>query len=118
MNIGRLSGVINYEAGVKRFVGNAVIYEKLLKSFLNDTVLERASASFEKRDTEQLIKDVHEVKGVSGNMDMTILYRTSSALVALIRSKTFSDAELLSAFEEFTVSYIDVKNAITAAIQG
>lgn len=107
---------VDYDKGVDRFLGDVELYEMILQHFLEDNNLERAELSYKSNDYELLQKQVHEVKGMSGNTDMTALYKSSSELVALLRGKNFTDAELKNAYESFAGDYkkalAGIKNAM------
>jgi HPt (histidine-containing phosphotransfer) domain-containing protein len=106
----RQSG-IDYEAGVTRFLGDRELYETVLTAFLADSTMDRASVAFEKHDYTALFSCVHELKGVSGNADMTDVYAASCSLVSLLRGNTGTD-------EEVAACFLTLKDAYARAISG
>ena len=106
---------VDYDSGVRRFMGKSGIYESVLLNFANDDTLRRALDSYNEGDIDRLMDSVHEIKGASGNMDMFRLYESASAMVALIRGRSFNEDELCSAFEKVKRAYSDVKSAIAEA---
>ncbi|MDO5111544.1 MAG: Hpt domain-containing protein [Clostridia bacterium] len=108
---------IDYDHAVKRFMGKASIYEKVLGDFLNDTALDRALVAFDAGDTQGLFSCAHEIKGVSGNMDITRLYDATCELVELLRGGKFSDDALKAAFLSFQSAYMNAKMAVWEAMQ-
>lgn len=119
MNIETLKAAgIDYEAGVNRFIGDSALYEELLISFSQSDSLKRAIDAYTARETEQLMLVAHEIKGVSGNMDMTKLYKSACVLVDLIRKNEFTDATLSEAFNVFKQAYDEVLAAISKAAEG
>lgn len=107
---------IDYDKGVERFLGDFELYEMILKHFLEDDNLERVEQSYESRDYQLLQKQVHEVKGMSGNTDMTLLYQSSSALVELLRRGGFEESELKKAYERYKSDYTRAVNGIKESI--
>ncbi len=111
------SADIDYDRAVKRFMGKAHIYEKVLGDFLDDTALELALAAYDAGDMQGLFECAHEIKGVSGNMDMTRLYRAACDLVELLREGAVSDDARKAAFLSFQAAYLDAKRAIRKAME-
>lgn len=108
---------IDYESGVSRFMDDVEIYESVLERFLEDTTLKRATEALERRDAAEMMKAVHEIKGVSANMDMTDIYRTSSALTMLLRSQEHDWDEIIGSYEEFKRAYTRAADGIAEAMR-
>ncbi|MDD4076280.1 MAG: Hpt domain-containing protein [Eubacteriales bacterium] len=118
MNVEMLkSAGIDYDRAVKRFMGKAHIYEKVLGDFLDDTALDLAIEAYNGGDKQGLFECAHEMKGVSGNMDMTDLYRVACELVELLREGTVPNDALEAAFLSFQSAYLDAKTAIRQAME-
>ena len=77
---------IDYDAALERFVGNAMLYERFLKKFIDDKHAEDARKAYEKRDYADLLEQVHALKGVAGTLGMGALYETSAELVDVLRN--------------------------------
>ena len=107
------SAGIDYEDGVRRCGDNSALYERLLSLFLADDNFEGAKESLADRDYETLFSRTHEIKGMSGNMSITDVYRTSSNVVALLRAKDY-DA-IPAAFGELEEAYGKATKAIESA---
>lgn len=119
MNTERLLDAgIDYKAGVNRFQGDADLYEVVLKAFLKETILEQAQAAYENDDFSTLYRCVHEIKGSSGNMDMTKLYGASSQMVSLLRSNTRAVQELEICFKKLKDAYEMAYEGIQEAMEG
>lgn len=86
---------IDYNNGVKRFFGNASLYEKYLRKFEEDQNFELAQKAMKSRDYEGMLKYIHTLKGVTGNLSMTELFNSCSELVAAIRNKEFHSVETI-----------------------
>ncbi len=97
MNINTLKQAgIEYDKGLKRCMGDAELYELVLVSFLDEDLLHKSNEAYETKDYKSLYECAHNIKGLSGNTDMTELYETSSALSALLKYADAPDAEVLS----------------------
>lgn len=108
---------IDYDSGVKRFVGRAHLYEKSLSKFTRDTTFSRISAAFASGDKEQLLAAAHEFKGMCGNIGLTSLYTAADAVVQLLRASADRTAELESAYALLDAEYHKIFNAVTAAME-
>ena len=104
---------IDYDDGVKRFMSNEALYEKMLVKFLDDTSLSDARNALADNDGDKLFMSVHSLKGISGNLSLTSVYDCSSKIVALIRSKDC--AAIPNAMEELVRLYDSTVKAIAAA---
>ena len=96
---------IDFDQTVKRFMGNTGLYAKFLTKFLDDDTFGKIAPAFEKNDFDEALATSHTLKGVSGNLGMTRLYKACSDTVALIRAgeqdkAKQSFAELKSAYDE------------------
>lgn len=106
---------VDYDAGIARFLGDKELYEEVLSAFLADDSLSKARCAFEKRQGDELLAVVHEVKGSSGNADMVDLFKASCDLVLLLRSRPFSDEDLREAFSSFEAAYETAREGIRTA---
>lgn len=77
---------INYEEGVKRFAGNAAIYEKFLLKFKEDTSFEELDHAMEDQDFGTAFTAAHTLKGVCGNLSMNEMYHELVPFVELLRN--------------------------------
>ena len=104
---------IDYEHGKARFMGNGALYERMLGTFKKDTCLERARAALDAGDLDEVMARVHEVKGVSGNLDMTALYQAACDVVNCLRKQ--NDHDQRADFAKFEAAYVAVKDALERA---
>ena len=75
------------------------------KKCTKDKTFETIKPAFDKNDKEEALNTTHTLKGVSGNLGMTRLYKACCNTVELIRADEFEKArdsygELESAYEE------------------
>lgn len=108
---------IDYDRGVKRFVGRANLYEKALSKFPKDGTFERIRAAYEADDAQALLASAHELKGMCGNIAMTGLYEAADALVSLLRGGEASPAAVNAAYETLKMRYQTAYEAIVAAME-
>ncbi len=108
---------IDYDRGVKRFMGRAHLYEKTLAKFMRDTAFSRIQAAYEAGDMEQMRAAAHEFKGMCGNIALSTLYDMSHALVELLRSEAGKPAEVAAAYGKLEREYHAVREAVLAAME-
>ncbi|MEG0020041.1 MAG: Hpt domain-containing protein [Oscillospiraceae bacterium] len=102
---------INYNEGVQRFSNNTALYEKFLTKFVADETMDSCRNAIASKDFDSILKTVHTLKGVSGNLSMNVLYKRCAVIVEGIRS---GDSQRLDdVFEQFN----DVEQAYTLVIQ-
>ena len=78
---------IDYEEGVSRFVGNADIYEKFLRDFVNDPTFSALESALSARDIKAAFQAAHTLKGVTGNLSLTDLYSDLVKLTDALRGE-------------------------------
>lgn len=98
-------------AGIRRFSGNAALYEKYLKKFAADENFKLAKNAIEEKNYEDMLKYVHTLKGVTGNLSMTELFNSCSELVIVIRDKEFNRVDEI--FNRISVLHSNVCEAIS-----
>lgn len=108
---------IDYAGGLARFLDDQELYESVLEAFLTDTLLAKARRAFEDGDRATLFSCVHELKGSSGNANMTALYEASCELVSLLRDNAGSDEEVAKSFARFTDAYLLARDGIREALE-
>lgn len=107
---------INYDGGAARFLGDTELYETVLKSFPDDLSFPSASEAFDKGDCKQLFFNIHTLKGVAGELDMTRLYSASCALADALRGSALPEAARVEKlFAEVKSAYYEVLAGIAAA---
>lgn len=109
-------GGIDYDAGLKRFMGKAELYEMVLAAFVRADIAGRAKAAYDANDRDALLKAVHEAKGSSGNAGLISLYAEADSLVQLLRSKEYSDDELADAYKRFEETYLSIQAVIRESL--
>ncbi len=85
---------VNVAEGIDRVVGDESLYEMMLGMFV-DTVNEShiAPDDFDKNDRDELIRHVHILKGMTGNLSLTPLYEGYMEMLGLLRSEKPAEAK-------------------------
>lgn len=107
---------IDYAAGLRRFLEDQDLYEKMLTAFLSDDSFSKASDAFRDRDYAALFEQTHALKGVSGNLDMPELYHGSGELTEYLRHNNTPEENTVSVlFDKISKAYQRVIAGIHAA---
>lgn len=95
---------IEYEELIARFANNDAIAKRFLKNFLNDQTFLQLQKHYNNHDHEELIKDIHTLKGLSGNLSMKELYSITNIWLIDLRNGNFETNEQLyqRCLEEYT----------------
>lgn len=90
---------VNASEGMDRVMGDASLYEMMLGMFI-DAVRDNPvnAEDFSAGDLDGLIKRVHMLKGVTGNLSMTPLFKGYTETLTLLRAG--QPAEAKEKFEE------------------
>lgn len=91
--IGRLGADV--EDALNRFMGNAALYERMLKKYPD--VAEKSSVMpfIDSGDLETAAAHAHTLKGVVGNLSLNVLYEGYSRIVLLLREGKADEAREL-----------------------
>ena len=76
---------VDVQDGLKRFVNNAALYEKMLKKFPAAAEDLPVLEHFESENLEMALANAHTLKGMTGNLSLTPLYTAYTEIVALLR---------------------------------
>ena len=107
---------LDYDDGVRRCSGNVEFYEKLLAMFLDDPNMAEARERLQAKDYDGLFNSVHEIKGMSGNLSITAVYREASKMVELLRAGD-NDAAT-AALSDLEAAYDKASAAISGQLAG
>ena len=80
------------QSALERFLGKDELYLKFIRKFLDDSSFDRLKESLGEEDYEGALKNVHTLKGVSGNLGFTALYDVASDMVTKFRAHQDRDA--------------------------
>ncbi len=102
---------VDIDEGLARMMGKTALYEKMLHKFSDRMEHSAVMDNFEKEDSEELIKETHTIKGMTGNLSLTPLYNAYSEIVRLLREDEPGQARKV--FEEI----LPVQNDILSCIE-
>lgn len=101
---------IDYCDGINRFSGNAVMYEKYLAEFFDDTTFKDLSVYLSEKNYTEAFKCAHTLKGTAGNLSMEEFYRNDCTLVEALRNK--NNARVSEMYENLVPIYEKMKKAV------
>ena len=81
--------------GLTRFVNNAALYEKMLKKFPAAAEDLQVLEYFESGDLEKALANAHTLKGMTGNLSLSPLYKAYTDIVSLLREEKPEEAKKL-----------------------
>lgn len=100
---------IDYEEGVHRFNDKTELYEKFLIRFPQDQSYFQLEAALEAQDVEKSFQAAHALKGVTGNLSINSLHKTTLPLVEALRQGNLEHApELFAPVQQLYVKVVDV----------
>ena len=77
---------VNTDEGIKRFMGNAALYEKMMRKLPENIKAQNTMQHFADGDYEAALAATHTIKGVTGNLSVTPLYDAYSEAVSQLRN--------------------------------
>jgi HPt (histidine-containing phosphotransfer) domain-containing protein len=97
---------INVEEALGRMLGREEFYIQLLKKFALDDNYEKLGQALKDRDLEAAFKAAHTLKGLSGNLSITVLFDPVTEITDALRNKDVDRA--LAYMQSFSPLYIRV----------
>lgn len=94
---------LDTQSGLQHFAGKQAMYEKYLGKFESSENYAYAVEAFEKRDYNNVLKEVHALKGIAGTLGMNRLFRVSQEIVDVIRSG--NEEKAAEYYKEFREAY-------------
>lgn len=77
---------VNTDEALGRFMQNSELYVKMLGKFPAAVKDANVSAHFAEKDYEAAVATAHTLKGVTGNLSLTPLFKAYTEIVALLRA--------------------------------
>lgn len=102
---------IDYDAGLRRFVGKRELYEKYLGQFVEDTHAGDAGKALEAQNYPEVLEQVHALKGLAGTLGLSSLYDISAEMVRNLR------AGHMDSLEEQMEQLLGERDRLIATIQ-
>lgn len=81
--------------GLERLMNNEAIYERLLKKLPDSINAQEVLPYIESGEIETATKNAHTIKGVTGNLSVTPLYKAYTTIVDLLRAGKVEEAKTL-----------------------
>lgn len=101
---------IDTSAALGRLMGSEKLLTRLLGKFAADENCARLVAAASDDDADAALEAAHALKGVSGNLSMTVLYELTSRQCELIRAGDWPAAR------ELVPEVVEAHDAVVAAI--
>lgn len=101
---------IDVDGGIERCMGNEALYKSLMKRIWQDANYHNVLAGVKEQDEEKTLQAAHTLKGISGNLGFTRLFRVTEEIVNLIRGGSFGEVE--DKMPEFTQKYEEILHAL------
>ena len=106
-------------AALNRFAGDSGMYERFLMKFLKDQSFYNAGCAVKSEDWDDMFRQVHTLKGVTGNLGLSRMYDICTEIVASLRAKNYKEAaELYKNLETAYNKICAVLDKISAEEQG
>lgn len=106
-------GGVDVNGALERFMGSEALLERFLKRFLQEKSLPVLKAALDMGDTQAAAGVVHSLKGISGNLSLTVLFERTTAQLAQLRAGDLAGArQAMAGVEE---AYTAAADAIRAA---
>lgn len=74
------------DEGLRRFMNNSAFYERMLGKFVESAESLEVMEYLESGDNEKALTNAHTLKGVTGNLSLTPLYKAYDEIVTLLRA--------------------------------
>lgn len=76
---------VDVDEGLKRLSGNEAFYKRMLGSFQSMLEKTPVDPEFDANDYQAVIESTHAIKGATGNLSLTPLYKAYTDIVDLLR---------------------------------
>lgn len=108
-------GGIDVDSALERLMGSEALLEKFLNKFVQDGNYSALEAAVAAGDWEEALRASHTLKGMCGNLSMTVLYDLFTRQVNAIRAEDRAGAAAL--MEEISLAYRAVCGAVAGGEQ-
>lgn len=80
---------IDYQGAIERFADNQALYEKYLLRFETDTHCADAKKALQEQNYEEVLAQVHALKGMVGTLGMMQYYKVCQDVVDALRANEY-----------------------------
>ena len=103
---------INVQSGLDRIRGNKKLFVKMLELFMDSKEFDSLDECLQKKDFEQAAKEAHAIKGMTGNLSMTVLFEISTKLMLQLRENIFEESTVNEYYDALKNTRLCVKDLI------
>lgn len=89
-----LAAGVDCDGALQRFVGNETLFSKYLGKFLDDEHVDAAVKAFEDRNYDEVLAQVHALKGLSGTLGLSGVYEESQIIVNKVRNNDYEELDV------------------------
>ncbi|MCI5494566.1 MAG: Hpt domain-containing protein [Lachnospiraceae bacterium] len=111
-----ISAGINYDNGLRCFAGKEALYEKYLKKFMDDKLVDTAKEALKVSDFQGALEAMHALKGETGTLGMEKLYGLCQDVVTLIRNENYTIEDVAMIVSNINQEYECMKCAVKNAL--
>jgi HPt (histidine-containing phosphotransfer) domain-containing protein len=101
---------IDTASALERMMGNEMLLERFLKRFLDDPNFETLKRAIAENDQDAALTASHTLKGLCGNLSMTVLFALFTRQVAAFRAGDWAGAAAM--MEDISAAYDQVTAAV------
>lgn len=105
---------INYEEGLKRFLGKKELYHEILQIFIEENTMNDLELAMKDQDYERAYRAAHTLKGEAGNLSLDWLYRSACEFVEALKRNDVESA--IQIYPKLVKYYTLVYNTIKKLI--
>lgn len=80
---------VDVDGTIERFVGNDDLFVSFAVKFSESDRMPAIYSSYEARNTDDLIMNIHKMKGVAGNLGMTDIFKVTESAVNKLRAGSY-----------------------------
>ncbi|MEF9839737.1 MAG: Hpt domain-containing protein [Lachnospiraceae bacterium] len=84
---------VNINEIMERFIDDVDLYKTCFVSFINDESFANLGKALEEKDYEKAFEFAHTLKGITGNMGFTPLYKILCHMVDALRQEQYTGLE-------------------------
>ena len=84
---------INLEDALKRMRGNATLYKRMVKLFIENKEFGELKIQLAQKDYAKAAETIHTIKGMTGNLSFTKLFEISVKMLEAFRSNNIDIIE-------------------------
>lgn len=86
---------VDYDGALSRFMGNEALLSRFMKKFLDDPNFLNLQGAMDKGDTDAAFRAAHTLKGVAGNLSLSLLYDEAAKIAETLRGGDLEGAKAL-----------------------